>query len=420
MNRSILLRGFAVACVVLTFGGVGIAAAAPIMPGPNVQETLQEALILAEKGSVIELGEGVFDFVGSLSLDVDGVTLRGQGMDKTILSFKNQDAGSEGLTVTSDGVTLRNFAIEDTVGDGIKVKGANGITFLNVRVEWTGGPKETNGAYGLYPVESVNVLIDGCVAIGASDAGIYVGQSRNIIVRNSIARYNVAGIEIENCYYADVYNNLAEHNTGGILIFDLPNLPQQGGHDVRVYNNKSINNDTKNFAPKGNIVGTVPTGTGLIIMANRNVEVFGNEFSGNGTFNVSITAYMQSPDEKIEAGYNMYPEGIYIHDNTFGTGGFKPMGLLGMLAAQAAKSPTLGDIIWDGRVNPEKLDDGQLPSDARLYISEAADTTFINLDLEAFMTDPKTSSPSTDISAHAGSLPSLPAVQLPQDQENTD
>ena len=41
------------------------------------------------------------------------------------------------------------------------------------------------------------------VAIGASDAGIY-GQSKNIIVRNSVAQYNVAGIEIENSYYADV------------------------------------------------------------------------------------------------------------------------------------------------------------------------------------------------------------------------
>ena len=106
---------------------------------------------------------------------------------------------------------------------------------INLRTEWTGGPKSTNGAYGFYPVESEDVLIDGCVAIGASDAGIYVGQSKNIIVRNSIAQYNVAGIEIENSYYADVYDNLASHNTGGILIFDLPDLPQQGGHHIRVF-----------------------------------------------------------------------------------------------------------------------------------------------------------------------------------------
>ena len=107
----------------------------------------------------------------------------------------------------------------------------------------------------MYPVESKNVLIDSCVAIGASDAGIYVGQSENIIVKNSVAEFNVAGIEIENSYYADVFNNYASNNTGGILVFDLPDIPQQGGHHIRVFNNKSVNNNTDNFAPEGNIVG---------------------------------------------------------------------------------------------------------------------------------------------------------------------
>ena len=36
---------------------------------------------------------------------------------------------------------------------------------LNLKTEWTGGPKSTNGAYGFYPVESEDVLIDGCVAM---------------------------------------------------------------------------------------------------------------------------------------------------------------------------------------------------------------------------------------------------------------
>ena len=162
---------------------------------------------------------------------------------------------------------------------------------INIRTEWTGGPKSTNGAYGLYPVESKDVLIDGCVAIGASDAGIYVGQSENIIVRNSRAHYNVAGIEIENSYYADVYDNVASHNTGGILVFDLPDLPQQGGHHVRVFRNKAVDNDTDNFAPEGNIVGEVPRGTGIIIQANSDVEVFDNDISGNGTVNLSIVTY---------------------------------------------------------------------------------------------------------------------------------
>jgi hypothetical protein len=82
---------------------------------------------------------------------------------------------------------------------------------------------------------------------------------------------------------ADVFDNVSTHNAGGILVFDLPGLPQMGGHSTRVFRNKVIDNDTPNFAPKGNIVAQVPTSTGVMLMANRNVHVFENEISGNAT-----------------------------------------------------------------------------------------------------------------------------------------
>lgn len=397
-------------------------ASAVFVPGPDVEEKLQEALILASPGDTIELGEGVFEFVGSLSLDVDNVTIKGAGPGKTILSFKKQDAGSEGLTVTSNGVTLRDFAVEDTVGDAIKVKGAKGISFINLRVEWTDGPKSTNGAYGLYPVASRDVLVDGCTVMGASDAGIYIGQSQNIIVRNSTVKFNVAGIEIENCYDADVYDNLATHNTGGILVFDLPNLPQQGGRNIRVFNNTIVDNDTKNFAPEGNIVGFVPTGTGLNIMANTNVEVFGNEFSGNGTGNVMIRSYMDYNGRRKaedDNNYYPYPRNIYIHDNTFGTGGFKPMGVRGEMFASAIGGGPIPDIMWDGVRDEKKIRKGELSATHGIFIENNGDADFINLDLTAFLDDSVTSKPSRDISAHKGSLPPLKPIELPQDNEKT-
>jgi parallel beta-helix repeat protein len=391
------------------------AVAVVVEPGPNVQERLQEALILAKAGDVIELTEGVYELTMGVSLDVDDVTIRGQGMDKSVLSFKTQNAGSEGLLVTSSGVTLEGFGVEDAIGDGIKVKGADGITFRNVRAEWTGGPKPTNGAYGFYPVESKDVLIDGCVAIGASDAGIYVGQCQRIIVRNSIAKYNVAGIEIENCYYADVYNNLATRNTGGILVFDLPNLPQQGGHHVRVFENKSIDNDTKNFAPEGNIVGYVPTGTGMFIMANRDVEVFNNEFSGNGTVNLGIRGYMPYGDENVDPDYYPYPRNLHIHNNRFGKGGYKPMGVRGELYAKAAGGGPIPDIMWDGIKDEAAIASGELPAHCNIFLRDNGDADFINLDLPRYMNDPATAKPTREISAHEGSLPPLEPVKLPQD-----
>jgi parallel beta-helix repeat protein len=330
----------------LAFASPALAATLTVAAGPGAQERLQAALIEAKPGDTVQIGEGLFDLTDGLSLDVDKVTVRGAGPGRTVLSFKGQKGAGEGLLVTADDVVLRDFAVEDSRGDGIKSKGANRIVYFNLRVEWTGGPKATNGAYGVYPVESTNILIDRVTVKGASDAGIYVGQSQNIIVRNSIAQYNVAGIEIENSFKADVYFNNASHNTGGILVFDLPNLPQKGGHNVRVYANKIESNDTPNFAPPGNTVAGVPNGTGVLIMANRNVHVFGNTINDNGTTNILVVGYRQSFNDKT---YNPLGSNIVIRNNMHGTAGFAPgpqfSGGPQLVAALGGRLPP---IIWDG------------------------------------------------------------------------
>ena len=121
---------------------------------------MQEALILAEPGDEIVLAAGRYALTDGLSLDVDNVTVRGAGMDGTVLDFTGQQGAGEGLLVTSDNVTLRDFALENPKGDGIKSKGADNIVYHRIRVTWTRGPHAENGAYGVYPVESTGVLVD--------------------------------------------------------------------------------------------------------------------------------------------------------------------------------------------------------------------------------------------------------------------
>ena len=380
-----------------------------LSPSDNSQEEIQEALIDLEPGDVLTLEAGEYYFEDGLSLDVDDVIFEGSGIDATILNFENQISGAQGLLITSDDVTIRDFAILDAKGDAIKVIGADGINMIRLRTEWTGGPKETNGAYGFYPVESKDVLIDGCVAIGASDAGIYVGQSQNIIVKNSIAQYNVAGIEIENSYYADVFDNLASHNTGGILVFDLPDLPQQGGHHVRVFRNKAINNDTDNFAPEGNIVGEVPRGTGIIIQANSDVEVFDNDIYGNGTVNLSIVTYGYETEDE---NYNPHPKSIQIHNNRFGDGGFDPDVGTGELAAILFElsDGDMPDIFWDGILPMNQMLFGQ-PDDERLIISNNGGATFLTINPIKYLL-PFFDPVERDIKEYDGEIRPLPEVIL--------
>ncbi|MFL2726031.1 MAG: parallel beta-helix domain-containing protein [Gammaproteobacteria bacterium] len=380
-----------------------------ISPSDDSYSAIQEALILAEPGDIIRLTSGTYELEDSLSIDVESIRLEGEGMDQTVLSFKNQQSGAQGLSVTSNNVILQDFAIEDAKGDAIKVKGVDGISFIRVRTEWTGGVSTDNGAYGLYPVESKNVLIDSCVAIGASDAGIYVGQSQNIIVKNSRAEFNVAGIEIENSYYADVFDNHAENNTGGILVFDLPDIPQQGGHHVRVFRNKSINNNTDNFAPEGNIVGEVPRGTGIIIQANSFVEIFDNDIGDNETVNIAVVTYGYETDDD---DYYPHPRAIQIHGNRFGKSGYNPDLETGELAKILfdVSEGDMPDIFWDGILPLQQMIFGQ-PDEDKIVLGNNGDASFLALRPIRYML-PFFEPVERDYQKYVGEINPLPKVQL--------
>jgi|TARA_B110000438_G_scaffold128401_1_gene124678 parallel beta-helix repeat protein len=371
-----------------------------VTPTLNFEEALQQKLIEAQYGDVIEIPAGTHEITRSLSLNVSGVTIRGAGIDNSILSFRNQIQGAEGLLVSADDFIIENLAIEDTVGDALKINESDNVIVRNVRTEWTGGALTTNGAYGIYPVQSTNVLIEGAVAIGASDAGIYVGQSNQIIVRNSRAEYNVAGIEIENSTFADVYNNVATNNTGGILVFDLPNLPVQGGRNTRVFNNEILENNTANFAPEGNIVGTVPAGSGLMVLANDNIEVFGNTFTDNDSANIIIVSYYITERPFEDPNYDPFPEGINIHNNFFNGGGSNPDSEP-LIALQAATGEAIPDVVWDGTLIPGKQ------TKEILCMRQNGEFSFVNLDAGNGF-----SNPSFDSEQHNCSLPSLTEISI--------
>jgi parallel beta-helix repeat protein len=396
---------------------------ARIEPGKDAAKQAQTALINAAPGSVVEFGEGTFEFASTLSCDKSDITIRGQGKDKTILSFKDQGQGTggEALSITSKkGVAIEDLAVIDAKGDAIKVTGCDGLTFRNVRVAWSGGPKTENGAYGLYPVMCANVLVEDCAVSDASDAGIYVGQSEKIIVRRNHVEHNVAGIEIENSVDADVYDNVATHNTGGILVFSLPDLPKlKVGHHTRVYKNEIVDNNHPNFAPKGAIVGNVPSGTGLMILANRHVEVFDNTIANNQNCGLTICSYLVTlrPFEQ-DKGYDPYCEAIFIHGNQFQDNGQKPNGTLGKMVAMLLGSETLPDIVYDGVIDPAKAVDGRLPPEVAIRIRDNGDADFVNFDFAGIdLSNPLAPKPgqiSRDLAPYEGEgeMPKLKPVSV--------
>ncbi len=344
----------------------------------DIQKKIQTQLIEATDGSTVELPEGIFQFDASLSLDGKrNVTIKGAGENKTILNFKRQISGAEGIKITNAfNITVQDLTVQDTKGDGIKTQLVEGITFKNVKAEWTNGGQKDNGGYGLYPVQCTNVLIDGCSAVGASDAGIYVGQSKHIIVRNSKAYNNVAGIEIENSWYADVYDNEAYDNTGGILVFDLPDLIQKEGGYVRVFKNNIHDNNHINFAPKGNTVGKVPQGTGVMILATRHVEVFENKIVNNISIGTAIASYFITENPINDTSYHPYPSDIFIHNNYYERPHVKTTskGRMGkMFRFKLHMGKNVPHILFDGIENPNM-------KDRNICIKNNQNQSFINID----------------------------------------
>jgi parallel beta-helix repeat protein len=287
-------------------------------------EQLIESFILAEDSSTIVIPAGFFELETQLILDnKSNIHIKGEGMDKTVLSFKNLQSGGEGVKIVGQNITIEDLSIEDAPGDGIKAQHTDGITFRRVNVTWTHGQKSKNGTYAIYPVQCKNVLIDECIASHSKDAGIYVGQSENIIVKNSLAFGNVAGIEIENSDNAEVFGNTVRHNSGGILVFNLPGLPKSDGKGTKIYNNEIVENNHENFAvpigedPNGNTVTMIPPGSGIILLAAKQVEIFNNTIRHNKTSGLSIASYQITGFPAEAPNWSPFTTEIYVHDNIY-------------------------------------------------------------------------------------------------------
>ena len=362
----------------------GVTAPCVAVPAGSTETAVATAIVGAKPGTTIVFGADTFKLTNQVNVAQSGITMKGQGPDKTIFDFSGQLAGSEAVSAqTSDSLVMRDFAVVDSKGDAIKVIGSKGVTFLNLKVSWTRTPASSHGPYGIYPVQSQNVLIDGCDVSGASDSGIYVGQSEHIIVRNNHAHDNVAGIEIENSHFADVHDNLAESNTGGILVFALPGLQVTDCHDVRVFNNQVKNNNTPTFAASGDIVSQVPAGTGSFVLASDRVEVFGNTFDGNHTSHMSVISYVITM-MPIPAGYYPYPSNVYIHDNTYTNGGTKPdlqntLGTLLSTNMDMFVPPHVPDVLYDGVVDPMKPSTTSPMNPMTICLGPLAGATFADL-----------------------------------------
>ncbi|MBZ2169798.1 right-handed parallel beta-helix repeat-containing protein [Marinobacter sp. F4216] len=349
-----------------------------MLPADNLTQAAKEAFITAESGDVIVFPEGRFEISDTLTFDGDSdgdgipiknITIMGYGKDKTILDFENSGGGDGIFVQNAADIEVRDLAVYEAPNNAIKMTNTNGIILDDVATVWEGELNSGNGAYGLYPVQCQNILIEDSYVRGSADAGIYVGQAENVVVRRNIAEENVAGIEIENTVNADVYDNVATGNTGGILVFDLPIGQGYYGSNVRVFDNLVEANNTDNFANTSDFaagVHIVPPGTGVIVLSTPDVEIYNNIITDHDTLAVAITSYALADSAVVDPtaegfmeymnivndGWPVVPRRVHLHDNDISVSGTNPRGkLISDIIAGYLLDPSKGEmpaVLYDG------------------------------------------------------------------------
>lgn len=309
-----------------------------VRPGDRIQDGLD----LAVSGDTVLVLPG--EYHETLTLDMPGITLLGQIENGKKPVLDGKEVISDGLVGSGSDFEIRNFIVKNFTANGLMLDGAKNIVFRDLDCDNT-------GLYGVYPVGCIGVTVERCTVTRVKDAGIYVGQSKDIVVRDCKAFANVTGIEIENSVNAIVENNDVTNNTGGVLVFLLPNNPSKVSRKCIVRNNRIIKNNHPNFGDPTAVVGKVPPGSGVMILGADEVEVTGNQIEGNQSFGIAMIHLDMLYGKGAKYDLDPVPENNWIYGNTFVNNGYEPAGIIKENGFDGR------DILWDLSGNGNSWDE---------------------------------------------------------------
>ena len=318
-------------------------------------DSVQDAADAAANGTKFLLTSG--EYRQSVFLDRGELAFTGCGSatdDRPLfLPLNPGDANAFRAVSAPPALPLENLIFQSiafgAAGDawadnGVFVSGSNNLLLRDLS-----GVGERESVYLVYPVQSTNVTVETSDAYSTVDAGHYIGQTVDCLVRGNKAGDHPAGIEIENSYGCDVHNNIATENSGGLLVFKLtsPQLQVSARHEI--HHNYVADNNIDNHCVGGAVCNVVP-GTGFMTISDRFTNYHHNEIRDNkswgtlaidqNTVNVFVAAGTFDPTSTPQALEGNCFFNNYLYNNGYDPDSFVPSGLEGQALILPLGGPT--------------------------------------------------------------------------------
>ncbi len=315
----------------------------------EVTAKLPAILMTAQPGDIIQIPAGHFYFTQPLSVRGNKLTISGADQDATTLDFTQQNNGAQSFLAVGQHITIKSMTLLNPHGDGLVVRNSHSITIDQVTVSWDQGLTPDSGDYGIYPVKSKQILIKHSRVNGAREAGIYVGQSIEARIENCHTYGNVGGIEAENVTDLVIRNNHVHHNAIGMVISAVPELTKKRALNTTIAGNRLYQNNISNLAAPGNLISTLPSGIGLIILAADQVTIAANQFSDHTLAHLLVAAYSFTGKRYQDIYYDPFAESIYLGKNSF-TNATTNESQQKYITIKQHTIPSHQNILWDGIV----------------------------------------------------------------------
>lgn len=335
-----------------------------VAPGGSIRAALEQAA----PGDRVQVLPGVYregssDDLNALTIGKSGIELIGMSTPRQPVVLENAGAQSFGIWVSppdssgpgaqSDrerppcgltGTTVRRFTL---AGFTVRGFGLDGVHLACVDgFSLTRNVADGNGEYGLFPVVSSDGSISQNEVMNTqTDAGIYVGQSENVAIKDNHVHHNLLGIEVENSVSCSVVANRVHDNTFGIFVDLLPFLERNRQEGTSIEGNQVYDNNRPNTAEPDELLGLLPPGIGVLLTGADKTTVSGNAITGNQFAGIGVTSvclgFALQGLACVGLDIEPNPDANRITGNLVLGNGTMPVGnpLLDALRA---------DLVWDG------------------------------------------------------------------------